>query len=219
MNFTRRLALALGLAGAIAAGAGPDQVGPARRLPGHQLPHRKPGAVRQRRRQGHRRQAQDHRACQRVAVQGARDQARGAGRPGADRRDPAGELPATNGRSSAPTACPSWPTATTRRSSCTRRRSRCSRRSSAEQGMMLLYAVAWPPQGIYAKKPINSAADLKGVKWRAYSPQHRAHCRAGRRAAGHGAGRRAVARRWPPAWSRPTCPRAPPATTPRPTST
>jgi TRAP-type C4-dicarboxylate transport system substrate-binding protein len=39
-----------------------------------------------------------------------------------------------------------------------------------EQGMMLLYAVAWPPQGIYVKKPINSAADLKGVKWRAYSP-------------------------------------------------
>jgi TRAP-type C4-dicarboxylate transport system substrate-binding protein len=39
-----------------------------------------------------------------------------------------------------------------------------------EQGMLLLYTVAWPPQGIYAKKPINSAADLKGVKWRAYSP-------------------------------------------------
>jgi TRAP-type C4-dicarboxylate transport system substrate-binding protein len=39
-----------------------------------------------------------------------------------------------------------------------------------EQGMKLLYAVAWPPQGIYAKKPINSAADLRGVKWRAYSP-------------------------------------------------
>ena len=40
----------------------------------------------------------------------------------------------------------------------------------AEQGMMLLYSVAWPPQGIYVKKMINSAADLKGVKWRAYSP-------------------------------------------------
>ncbi|PHM21258.1 MAG: C4-dicarboxylate ABC transporter substrate-binding protein [Curvibacter sp. PD_MW3] len=40
----------------------------------------------------------------------------------------------------------------------------------AEQGMVMLYAVAWPPQGIYSKKPINSAADLKGVKWRAYSP-------------------------------------------------
>ena len=39
-----------------------------------------------------------------------------------------------------------------------------------EQGMLLLYAVAWPPQGIYVKKPIESAADLKGVKWRAYSP-------------------------------------------------
>ena len=39
-----------------------------------------------------------------------------------------------------------------------------------EQGMMVLYAVPWPPQGIYVKKPISSAADLKGVKWRAYSP-------------------------------------------------
>lgn len=39
-----------------------------------------------------------------------------------------------------------------------------------DQGMQLLYAVAWPPQGLYAKKPINSAADLKGIKWRAYSP-------------------------------------------------
>ena len=40
----------------------------------------------------------------------------------------------------------------------------------AEQGMMLLYAVAWPPQGLYTKTPIASAADLKGIKWRAYSP-------------------------------------------------
>ncbi|MEI8030637.1 MAG: TRAP transporter substrate-binding protein [Comamonadaceae bacterium] len=40
----------------------------------------------------------------------------------------------------------------------------------AEQGINLLYAVAWPPQGIYSKKPLASAADLKGIKWRAYSP-------------------------------------------------
>jgi TRAP-type C4-dicarboxylate transport system substrate-binding protein len=40
----------------------------------------------------------------------------------------------------------------------------------AEQGMMVLYAVPWPPQGIYSKKPLASAADLKGIKWRAYSP-------------------------------------------------
>ncbi len=39
-----------------------------------------------------------------------------------------------------------------------------------EQGMLLLYAVPWPPQGIYSKKPLASAADLKGIKWRAYSP-------------------------------------------------
>ena len=40
----------------------------------------------------------------------------------------------------------------------------------AEQGMMILYAVAWPPQGIYTKRTLNSAADMKGLKWRAYSP-------------------------------------------------
>jgi TRAP-type C4-dicarboxylate transport system substrate-binding protein len=39
-----------------------------------------------------------------------------------------------------------------------------------KQGMKLLFAVAWPPQGIYAKKQINSVADMKGLKWRAYSP-------------------------------------------------
>src|SRR3954447_5398756 len=39
-----------------------------------------------------------------------------------------------------------------------------------EQGMMVLYAVAWPPQGIYTKRQLNSAADMKGLKWRAYSP-------------------------------------------------
>ncbi|HEV7912442.1 MAG TPA: TRAP transporter substrate-binding protein [Albitalea sp.] len=43
-------------------------------------------------------------------------------------------------------------------------------RKLSEQGMLLLYAVAWPPQGIYVKKPISAAADLKGVKWRAYNP-------------------------------------------------
>jgi len=38
------------------------------------------------------------------------------------------------------------------------------------QGIKVLYAVPWPPQGIYTKKPLNSAADLKGVKFRTYSP-------------------------------------------------
>jgi TRAP-type C4-dicarboxylate transport system substrate-binding protein len=37
-------------------------------------------------------------------------------------------------------------------------------------GIKLLYAVPWPPQGFYTKKPISSAADLEGLKMRAYSP-------------------------------------------------
>jgi TRAP-type transport system periplasmic protein len=40
----------------------------------------------------------------------------------------------------------------------------------AAQGMKLLYTVAWPPQGIYANKEITSVADMRGLKWRAYSP-------------------------------------------------
>jgi len=40
----------------------------------------------------------------------------------------------------------------------------------AKRGVKLLYAVAWPPQGIYAKKELKSAADMKGLKWRAYNP-------------------------------------------------
>jgi len=39
-----------------------------------------------------------------------------------------------------------------------------------KQGMMLLYTVAWPPQGIYTNRTLNSVADMKGLKWRAYSP-------------------------------------------------
>ena len=40
----------------------------------------------------------------------------------------------------------------------------------AGQGIRLLYAVAWPPQGIYTKKPLNATADMRGLKWRAYNP-------------------------------------------------
>ena len=38
------------------------------------------------------------------------------------------------------------------------------------QGMKLLYTVAWPPQGIYTNKELNNVGDMKGLKWRAYSP-------------------------------------------------
>lgn len=37
------------------------------------------------------------------------------------------------------------------------------------QGLMVLFAVPWPPQGIYAKKELNSVEDMRGLKWRAYN--------------------------------------------------
>jgi TRAP-type C4-dicarboxylate transport system substrate-binding protein len=37
-------------------------------------------------------------------------------------------------------------------------------------GLVMLYSVAWPPQAIYTKKPINSLADLKGTKFRSFNP-------------------------------------------------
>ena len=39
----------------------------------------------------------------------------------------------------------------------------------AKQNLVLLYAVPWPPQGIYAKKELNNLTDMKGVKFRAYN--------------------------------------------------
>ena len=39
----------------------------------------------------------------------------------------------------------------------------------ASQGMILLFAVPWGPQGIYTKKDLNSLEDMKGLKWRAYN--------------------------------------------------
>jgi len=38
------------------------------------------------------------------------------------------------------------------------------------RGLTMLYSVAWPGQGIYTKDPLKSVADLKGTKFRTYSP-------------------------------------------------
>ncbi|MBL8835501.1 MAG: TRAP transporter substrate-binding protein [Alphaproteobacteria bacterium] len=43
------------------------------------------------------------------------------------------------------------------------------RRLSA-RGIRLLYAVAWPPQGFYANRAINTIADLRGLNFRSYGP-------------------------------------------------
>jgi len=39
----------------------------------------------------------------------------------------------------------------------------------AEEGIMVLYAVSWPGQALYSKTPVESLADMKGVKFRAYN--------------------------------------------------
>lgn len=40
----------------------------------------------------------------------------------------------------------------------------------AEEGLMLLFSVPWPPQGLYSKKEIKTVDDLKGLKFRTYNP-------------------------------------------------
>ncbi|NLD54941.1 MAG: TRAP transporter substrate-binding protein [Burkholderiaceae bacterium] len=40
----------------------------------------------------------------------------------------------------------------------------------AQQGMVVLFTVPWPPQGIYTNRKLEKVEDMKGLKWRAYSP-------------------------------------------------
>lgn len=39
----------------------------------------------------------------------------------------------------------------------------------AEQNLTMLYAVPWPPQGLYFNKEVNSVADMEGLKFRSYN--------------------------------------------------
>ena len=39
----------------------------------------------------------------------------------------------------------------------------------AEQNLTLLYAVPWPPQGLYFRDEVKSVEDMKGIKFRSYS--------------------------------------------------
>ena len=41
----------------------------------------------------------------------------------------------------------------------------------AEQGLIPLYSVAWPAQGLYSKAEIKTVADLNGLRFRAYNAQ------------------------------------------------
>lgn len=39
------------------------------------------------------------------------------------------------------------------------------------KGVRLLYAVPWPAQSLYSRKPLNTLADFQGMKLRTYNPQ------------------------------------------------
>lgn len=38
-----------------------------------------------------------------------------------------------------------------------------------KEGLVYLYSVAWPPQGLYFKKEVGAVADMRGVRFRAYN--------------------------------------------------
>ena len=40
----------------------------------------------------------------------------------------------------------------------------------AQRGLKALYAVPWPPQGLFSTAPVKSAADFKGTRMRTYNP-------------------------------------------------
>ncbi len=43
-------------------------------------------------------------------------------------------------------------------------------REFAKRGLKPLYAVPWPPQGLYTNKPVRDVKDLAGLKMRTYNP-------------------------------------------------
>jgi hypothetical protein len=149
---------------------GPDQVGPAGRLPGHQLPHRQPAAVCRRCRQGQRRQAQDHRARQwrslfkapeiKRAVQGGQAQI--------------GEILLVNfanewqifGADGLPFLADSYDEARQAVEGAEALLRQEARRAGHDAAVRRALAAA----GHLQQEAVNSAADLKGMKWRAYSP-------------------------------------------------
>jgi len=146
-------------------------------------PHsEKSRAVRQGRRGGDRRQAADHRPSQRLAVQGARHQARRAEPARRRWARSCSRFHENERRDLRPsTSCRSSPPASRPRKISSRRRGRRSRRNSPAQGVVLLMGGAvGRRQGVYTKKDLNTIEDMKGLKWRSYNVGHRAYRRARR---------------------------------------
>ncbi len=111
----------------------------------------------------------DHGSPERLAVQGAGHQARGADRAGADGRgaalDPRERGPDVRHRR----RCRSSRPASRKSMKLYKASKPAIEKKLAAQGLMLLFAVPWAPQGIYAKKDLNTIEDMKGLKWRSYN--------------------------------------------------
>ncbi len=93
-------------------------------------------------------------------------------RAGADRRgsdEPAGQPEPSVRRS---IRCRFWQPGSMTRGSCGRRSGPWSIALLAKRGLKLLYAVAWPPQGIYAKKELNTAGRHEGAQVARVQPRH-----------------------------------------------
>ena len=146
-----------------------DQVEPAERLSERQSARRESQRLRQGRVRRDRRQAADHGPRRRLAVQGTGDQARGRDRAGAGRRDADLDPGERETRSTASTWCRSWRRASREAMKLWKASRPAIEKKLAAQGIMVLFGVPWGPQGIYAKKELNTIEDMKGLKWRAYN--------------------------------------------------
>src|ERR1700732_2363210 len=73
-------------------------------------------------------------------------------------------------RYSASMSCRSWPPPMTRARKLWAASKPVIARTFVAQGLMVLFAVPWPPQGIFANQEINQIGDLKGLSWRVYKP-------------------------------------------------
>ena len=169
-----------------------DQVGPAQRLPGQQLSHREPGAVRQGCASRHGWQAHHPGARQRLAVQGARDQARRAGRASAGGRVFDGELPER--MAAVGPGRPALPGHQLRRvvqalPGQQGRRAEEAGRAGHDAAVRGGVAAA----GHLQQEASERRRRHEGHQMARLQPGHRAHRRVGRRAARHGAAGRTVA--------------------------
>ena len=159
--------------------------------PATNYPQRQPPEIRRWREGGDRRQARDHRPSRRLAVQGARDQARGADRPGADRRGPGGPTSRTRTRSTALDVVPFLAT------SFAAAKKLCggAEAGAREEGSPPRASIAAVRRAVAAAGPLRQEGDQlarrhEGPEVPRLQPRHLAHRRADRRAAHHHPGRR-----------------------------